>query len=159
MCEGCPRDGVPEMTTQSAQFEPVEDLREHFEVPKELPRELRTLVRKLDDTPSPLWSSLRELHNGPPPRSNSWLAELAAEWDGRFALNREIPVCAGLRGGAGRTRTFNQTFRLGLCEASLDFRGHFGGFCLCPAKSRFPEIETGVSRDAVRMPGSVGQKP
>jgi hypothetical protein len=28
---------------------------------------------------------------------------------GRFALNREIPVCAGLRGGAGRTRTSNQT--------------------------------------------------
>jgi hypothetical protein len=26
-----------------------------------------------------------------------------------FALNREIPVCAGLRGGAGRTRTSNQT--------------------------------------------------
>jgi hypothetical protein len=99
MCEGCPRDGVPEMTTQSAQFdEPVEDLRgryevpkelrqleqdlrEHYEVPKELPRELRTLVRKLDDTPSPLWSSLRELHNAPPPSSKSWLAELAAEWD------------------------------------------------------------------------------
>ena len=81
MCEGCPRDGVPEMTTQSAQFEPVEDLRERYEVPKELPRELRTLVRKLDDTPSPLWSSLRELHNGPPPSSKSWLAELAAEWD------------------------------------------------------------------------------
>jgi hypothetical protein len=87
------------MATQSAQFEPVEDLREryevpkelaqleqdlreHYEVPKGLPRELRTLVRKLDDTPSPLWSSLRELHNGgPPPSSKSWLAELAAEWD------------------------------------------------------------------------------
>jgi replication-associated recombination protein RarA len=26
-----------------------------------------------------------------------------------FALNREISVCAGLRGGAGRTRTSNQT--------------------------------------------------
>jgi hypothetical protein len=91
--------GVPEMATQSAQFEPAvedlreryevpkelpwieQDLREHYEVPKELPRELRTLVRKLDDTPSPLWSSLRELHNGPPPSSKSWLAELAAEWD------------------------------------------------------------------------------
>ena len=28
---------------------------------------------------------------------------------GRFALIREIPICAGLRGGAGRTRTSNQT--------------------------------------------------
>ena len=35
-------------------------------------------------------------------------AQIAAS-SGRFALNREIPVCAGLRGGAGRTRTSNQT--------------------------------------------------
>jgi hypothetical protein len=28
---------------------------------------------------------------------------------GRFALNREIPVCAGLRGGPERTQTSNQT--------------------------------------------------
>jgi hypothetical protein len=28
---------------------------------------------------------------------------------GRFALNREIPVCSGLRGGLGRTRTCNQS--------------------------------------------------
>jgi hypothetical protein len=28
---------------------------------------------------------------------------------GQFALNREIPVCVRLRGGAGRTRTSNQT--------------------------------------------------
>jgi hypothetical protein len=28
---------------------------------------------------------------------------------GLFALNREISVCAGLRGGAERTRTSNQT--------------------------------------------------
>jgi hypothetical protein len=98
MCEGCPRDGVPEMTTQSAQFEPVEDLREryevpkelsqleqdlreHYEVPKELPRELRTLVRKLDDRPRPLWSSSRtELPNRLPRSSKGWLAELAADW-------------------------------------------------------------------------------
>jgi hypothetical protein len=78
------------MATQSAQFEPValwstgnrieQDLREHYEVPKELPRELLTLVRKLDDRPRPMWSSLRELHNRPPRSSKSWLAELAAEW-------------------------------------------------------------------------------
>jgi hypothetical protein len=35
-------------------------------------------------------------------------ARIAAS-SGLFALNREISVCAGLRGGAGRTRTFNQT--------------------------------------------------
>src|SRR5690242_13830384 len=35
-------------------------------------------------------------------------AQIAAN-SGRFALNREIPVCAGLRGGAGRTRTSNQS--------------------------------------------------
>src|ERR1700720_4649295 len=32
-----------------------------------------------------------------------------AAGSGLFALNREISVCAGLRGGAGRTRTCNQT--------------------------------------------------
>src|SRR6516164_8065606 len=35
-------------------------------------------------------------------------AQIAAS-SGRFAPNREIPVCAGLRGGLGRTRTCNQT--------------------------------------------------
>ena len=48
---------MPEMATQSAQFEPVawwwarkqigRDLRERYEVPKDLPPELLTLVRKL----------------------------------------------------------------------------------------------------------------
>jgi hypothetical protein len=57
MCEGCPRDGVPDMATQSAQFEPVawwwtrnrigQDLRKLYEVPK-LPPKLLTLVSKLD---------------------------------------------------------------------------------------------------------------
>ena len=47
------------MATQSTQFEPVawwwtrnqigRDLRERYEVPKELPPELLTLVRKLDE--------------------------------------------------------------------------------------------------------------
>jgi hypothetical protein len=51
------------MATQSAQYEPVawwwtrnqigRDLRELYEVPKELPPKLRTLVRKLDDQLSP----------------------------------------------------------------------------------------------------------
>ena len=35
-------------------------------------------------------------------------ARIAAS-SGLFALNREISVCAGLRGGAGRTRTSDQT--------------------------------------------------
>jgi hypothetical protein len=39
-----------------------QDLRERYEVPKELPRELRTLVRKLDYWSRPTWS---ELHTGP----------------------------------------------------------------------------------------------
>jgi hypothetical protein len=34
-------------------------------------------------------------------------AQIAAS-SGRFTLNREIPVCPGLRGGVGRTRTSNQ---------------------------------------------------
>jgi hypothetical protein len=48
------------MATQSAQFEPVawwwtrnqigRDLRERYDVPKELPPTLLTLVRKLDDS-------------------------------------------------------------------------------------------------------------
>src|SRR5215471_17387559 len=33
---------------------------------------------------------------------------------GRFALNWEISVCAGLRGGPGRTRTFNQAIIIAL---------------------------------------------
>jgi hypothetical protein len=50
----------PDMATQSAQFEPVawwwtrnqigRDLRERYDVPKELPPTLLTLVRKLDDS-------------------------------------------------------------------------------------------------------------
>jgi hypothetical protein len=60
MREGCPRDGVPVMATQSAQFEPVawwwtrkqigRDLRERHDVPEELPPELLRLVSKLDDS-------------------------------------------------------------------------------------------------------------
>jgi hypothetical protein len=55
--EGYPGTGVPGMATQSAQYEPVawwwtrnqigRDLRELYEVPKELPPKLLTLVRKL----------------------------------------------------------------------------------------------------------------
>ena len=58
MREGYPGTRVPGMATQSAQFEPVawwwarnkigRDLRELYEVPKELPPKLLTLVRKLD---------------------------------------------------------------------------------------------------------------
>jgi hypothetical protein len=82
MCEGCPRDGVPDMaeartfydyeytkelTWRFTREEIGQDLRERYEVPKELPRKLLTLVRKLDDRPGPSWSSSRrELHNRPP---------------------------------------------------------------------------------------------
>ena len=58
VCEGCPRGRVPDMATQCAQFEPVawwwtrnrigRDLKELYEVPKELPPKLLTLVSKLD---------------------------------------------------------------------------------------------------------------
>jgi hypothetical protein len=60
MREGAPRDRVPDTATQCAQFEPVawwwtrnqigRDLRELYDVPKDLPPELLTLVRKLDDS-------------------------------------------------------------------------------------------------------------
>jgi hypothetical protein len=56
-CEGVPKDGMPDMANQSAQFEPVawwwtrnqigRDLRELYEVPKELPPKLLALVSKL----------------------------------------------------------------------------------------------------------------
>jgi hypothetical protein len=59
MRKGYPRDRVPDMATQCAQFEPVawwwtrnqigRDLRELY-VPQDLPPELVTLVRKLDDS-------------------------------------------------------------------------------------------------------------
>jgi hypothetical protein len=55
-----PRDRVPGMPKQNAQFEPVawwwarnkigQDLRERYEVPKELPPKLVTLVSKLDNS-------------------------------------------------------------------------------------------------------------
>ena len=58
MREGYPGTRVPGMATQSAQFEPVawwwtrnkigRDLRELYEVPKDLPPKLLALVRKLD---------------------------------------------------------------------------------------------------------------
>ncbi len=58
MREGCPRDGVPGMATQSAQFEPVawwwtrnqigRELREFYEVPKEPPPKLFALISKLE---------------------------------------------------------------------------------------------------------------
>jgi len=57
MCEGAPRDRVPEMATQCAQFEPFawsltreavgQALRKRYAVPTELPPKLLALVRKL----------------------------------------------------------------------------------------------------------------
>jgi hypothetical protein len=69
---------VPDMATQSAQFEPVawwwtrnrigQDLRGHYEVPKELPPKLVSLVRKLDDRdwllPSVSWQDDVDLFGG-----------------------------------------------------------------------------------------------
>jgi hypothetical protein len=65
-----------------------QDLRERYEAPKELPRELLTLVRKLGDWPRPMWS---ELHNRPPRSSRSWLAELAAEWAAMLNARQDHP--------------------------------------------------------------------
>jgi len=73
-----PRDRVPEMGTQSAQFEPVawwwtrnqigRDLRGRYDVLKDLPPELLTLVRKLDDDdslfPSVSWENDVDLFGG-----------------------------------------------------------------------------------------------
>ena len=60
MREAVPRVRVPEMPKQNVQFEPDawwwarnrigQDLRERYEVPKDLPPKLRALVRKLDDS-------------------------------------------------------------------------------------------------------------
>jgi hypothetical protein len=54
-----PKDAGLDVPAKTAQFEPVawwwarkqigRDLRERYEVPKDLPPELLTLVRKLDD--------------------------------------------------------------------------------------------------------------
>jgi hypothetical protein len=88
-----PKHGVPRMAQAQSFYEghsfnevhtPIrerigQDLQEHYEVPKQLPRKLLTLVRKLDEWPGPLWSELYNRHNRPPPKS--WLDELAAEWD------------------------------------------------------------------------------
>jgi hypothetical protein len=66
------------MATQSAQFEPVawwwtrnqigRDLRERYDVPKDLPSKLLTLVRKLDDSdwlfPSASWQDHVDLFGG-----------------------------------------------------------------------------------------------
>ena len=56
---GAQKDGVPDMATQSAQFEPVawwwtrnqigRDLRKRYGVSKDLPPKLLTLARRLDD--------------------------------------------------------------------------------------------------------------
>lgn len=61
---------MPDMATQYAQFEPVawwwtrnqigRDLQERYEVPKDLPPELLTLVRKLDDSDVLFPSASRE---------------------------------------------------------------------------------------------------
>ena len=74
---GAPGDGVSEMAT-CAQFEPVawwwtrnrigQDLRERYEVPKELPPKFLSLVRKLDDRdwllPSVNWLNDVDLFGG-----------------------------------------------------------------------------------------------
>jgi len=69
---------VPDMATQSANFEAVawwwarnrigQDLRERYEVPKELPPRLLSLVRTLDDRdwllPSVNWQNDEDLFGG-----------------------------------------------------------------------------------------------
>jgi hypothetical protein len=74
-----PRDRVPEMPKQNVQFEPDawwwarnrigQDLRERYEVPKDLPPKLRALVRKLDDSdwlfPAVSWGNDRDFFRLP----------------------------------------------------------------------------------------------
>jgi hypothetical protein len=69
---------VPDMATQSVQYEPVawwwtrnqigRELRERYEVSEELPPKLVTLVRKLDDSdwlfPSVSWQNDIDLLEG-----------------------------------------------------------------------------------------------
>jgi hypothetical protein len=60
-------------------------------------------------------ATLRQKKTGRP------VKQIAAN-SGRFALNWEISVCAGPRGGAGRTRTSNQTIishQLTTCATSF----------------------------------------
>ena len=74
MREWCPETRVPGMATQSAYYDLLawwwtrheigRDLRERYEVPKELPPELQTLLRKLDDSdwlfPNMSWQTDRD---------------------------------------------------------------------------------------------------
>jgi hypothetical protein len=88
MREGYPGTRVPGMATQSAQFEPVawwwarnkigRDLREFYEVPKELPTKLLALVSKLDAVDS-----------NQSPRSRTLLKKLDA-FEGK-CLSRSTP--------------------------------------------------------------------
>ena len=76
VCEGA-NIGVPDMATRSAHFEPVawwwarkqigRDLRERYEVPKDLPAELLTLVRKLDAWCAPMSTVMRHHVKTRPP--------------------------------------------------------------------------------------------
>ena len=73
-----PETGCPTLATQCAQFEPVawwwtrnqigRDLRELYDVPKDLPPELLTLVRKWDDRdwllPNASWQNDVDLLGG-----------------------------------------------------------------------------------------------
>ena len=71
-------------------------------------------------------------------------AQIAAS-SGRFALNREIPVCSGLRGGAGRTRTSNQTV---IAETRVNQRsphGFTGGEVAAALDARSSCVLTAVS--------------
>jgi hypothetical protein len=88
MREGYPGTRVPGMATQFAQFEPVawwwarnkigRDLREFYEVPKELPTKLLALVSKLDAVDS-----------NQSPRSRTLLKKLDA-FEGK-CLSRSAP--------------------------------------------------------------------
>jgi hypothetical protein len=88
--EGYPRDGVPEMATQCAQFEPVawwwtrnkigQDLKKFYEVPKELPAKLLPLVRKLD-----------AIKSNQSPRSQTLISKLDAI-EGNYLSHYAPPV-------------------------------------------------------------------
>jgi hypothetical protein len=46
-----------------------------------------------------------------------------------------------------------------LCKLSIGFQWPFRRLCLCPAKSRFPTVDTGVGGDSVRMLGQCAGRP
>src|SRR4029077_112407 len=69
-------------------------------------------------------------------------AQIAAS-SGRFALNREIPVCAGLRGGPGKTRTGNQSPRVATYQMAerTGLQSRMERQCRCHLRAAWPYLD------------------